>query len=72
MRPERVYQLAIATGHMARTRLLFDHAAAQARFGASVFWLRRAAAFPNEQEAVAYWQIKRDGARRGIVEVIPE
>lgn len=51
------------------TRLLFDHLAADAHFGASVFWLRRQAAFDGEQAAVEYWQIKRDGQRRGIVEV---
>jgi hypothetical protein len=53
-------------------RLLFDHAAAQAHFGCSVFWLRRLAAFPSEQAAVEDWQMKRDGTRRGIVEIIPE
>jgi hypothetical protein len=51
--------------------LLFDHGAAQAHFGASVFWLRRMAAWPNEQAAVEFWQVKRDGGRRGIVEVTP-
>ncbi len=50
--------------------LLFDHGAAQAHFGASVFWLRRLAAWPNEQAAVEFWQVKRGGGRRGIVEVI--
>lgn len=50
-------------------RLLFDHPAAQAHFGASIFWLRQLAALPNEEEAVLGWQLKRDGARRGIVEV---
>ena len=49
--------------------LLFDHGAAQAHFGASVFWLRRLAAWPNEQAAVEFWQVKRGGGRRGIVEV---
>jgi hypothetical protein len=29
--------------------LLFDHGAAHARFGASVFWLGRPAAWPNER-----------------------
>ena len=29
-------------------RLLFDHAAAQAHFGSSVFWLRRLAAWEGE------------------------
>jgi hypothetical protein len=50
-------------------RLIFDHAAAQAHFGASIFWLRGLAALPDEEEAIASWEIKRDGTRRGIVEV---
>lgn len=53
-------------------RLLFDHSAAQAHFGASVFWMRRLAALGGEQAAVEFWQTKRDGSRRGIVEIIPE
>lgn len=53
-------------------RLLFDHASAQAHFGASVFWMRRLAALGGEREAVEFWQVRRDGGRRGIVEVIPE
>ena len=54
------------------TRLLFDHLAAEAYFGASVFWLRRLAALEGEQAAVEYWQAKRDGERRGIVEIVLE
>jgi hypothetical protein len=50
-------------------RLVFDHPAAQAHFGASIFWLRRLAALPTEEEAVLGWQVKRDGTRRGIVEI---
>jgi hypothetical protein len=50
-------------------RLVFDHSAAQAHFGASIFWLRQLAALPNEEEAVLGWQLKRDGTRRGIVDV---
>jgi hypothetical protein len=53
-------------------RLLFDHAAADARFGASVFWMRRLAALGGEQEAVEFWQVRRDGGLRGIIEIIPE
>ena len=53
-------------------QLLFDHAAAQAHFGASVFWVRRLAAWQGEQPAVEFWQIKRGGGRRGIVEITPE
>ena len=54
------------------TRLLFDHAAAQAAFGASVFWLRRLAAWEGEATVIEYWQVKRGGDRRGIIEIIPE
>jgi len=54
------------------TRLLFDHAAAQAAFGASVFWLRRLAAWEGEDTTIEYWQVKRGGDRRGIIEIIPE
>ena len=51
--------------------LLFsDHAVAQARFGASVFWIRYLAALDGEQKAMEGWQIKRDGGQRGIVEII--
>lgn len=54
------------------TRLLFDHAAAQAHFGASVFWLRRVAALGGEQATIEHWQIRRDGGLRGIVEIVSE
>jgi hypothetical protein len=54
------------------TRILFDHAAAQAHFGASVFWLRRLAALGGEEQAIAGWQIKRDGSCRGIIEIVEE
>ncbi len=53
-------------------RILFDHTAAQNRLGASVFWIRRAAAIGGEQAAVGYWQITRSGGQRGIVEVIKD
>jgi len=52
--------------------LLFDHLAAQSRFGASVFWVRSLAALGGEDEAVAHWQIKRNGQRRGIIEIVEE
>jgi predicted nucleotidyltransferase len=51
------------------TAILFDHLAAQNYAGASVFWLRRRATLGGEQTAIEDWQIKRDGSRRGIVEV---
>ncbi len=53
-------------------RVLFDHAAAQAHFGASVFWLRRLAALGGEEQAISGWQIKRDGTCRGIIEIVEE
>lgn len=53
-------------------RLLFDHGAAQAHFGGSVFWLRRLAAWEGEQATVEYWQVKRGGDLRGIVEIVQE
>ena len=56
----------------AEARLLFDHAAAQASFGASVFWFRRQAALEGEAAALELWQVKRDGSLRGIVEIVPE
>ncbi len=58
--------------HASDDRLLFDHGTAQAHFGASVFWLRRLAAMDGEDCAIGHWQIKRDGTRRGIVEVLEE
>jgi len=49
---------------------LFDHAQADAEFGASVFWLRPALLLLETlDEFIAHWQIKRDRTRRGIVEV---
>lgn len=53
-------------------RLLFEHSSAQDHFGCSVFWVRRLAALGGEQAAIEDWQIKRDGTRRGIVEITGE
>jgi hypothetical protein len=52
--------------------IIFDHQAAQNVLGASVFWIRLLAAIDGESEALQHWQIKRDNARRGIVEVISD
>lgn len=53
-------------------RTLFSHAEAQARYVASIFWLREGMlSEPLMQEFLDTWQIKRDGAKRGIVEVQP-
>jgi len=107
LRLERVYNVAWATGYLARcvvfgsfvtakpfpndvdvfllmedtfhvaqlageAQLLFEHPVAQARFGASVFWLRRLAVLDDEETALLHWQITREGSQRGIVEIIPE
>jgi hypothetical protein len=52
--------------------LLFDHAAADAHFGASVFWVCRLAALGGEQPMVEYWQAKRGGGQHGIIEIVEE
>jgi hypothetical protein len=52
--------------------LLFHHLEAEARFGAIVFWARRAEALGGQQAMVEYWQVRRDGGQRGIVEIVPE
>lgn len=52
------------------TAILFSHLAAQAYFGASVFWLRRQSALGGEESTVEQWQVKREGTRRGIVELV--
>jgi len=44
----------------------------QAYFGASVFWLRRLAALGGEEETVADWQLKRNGERRGILQIVED
>lgn len=64
---EDTFDLGQQTGE---TQILFDHAAAQAHFGASVFWLRRLAVLGGEEQTIAGWQIKRDGTRRGIIEIV--
>jgi len=53
-----------------QARSLFDHTIAQAQLGASVFWFRRLACLEGEQAAVEYWQVKRGGGSRGIIEII--
>ncbi len=53
-------------------RIIFNHLASQNYEGASIFWLRRMAALDGEDAAVEHWQIKRDGKKRGIVEVLKD
>ena len=52
--------------------LVFQHLEADSHFGASVFWTRRAGAVGGESAMVEYWQVRREGGRRGIVEIVPE
>jgi hypothetical protein len=52
------------------TALIFDHVTTQNYEGASIFWIRRLAALEGEEATVSYWQLKRDGTKRGIVEII--
>ena len=52
------------------TAVVFDHVASQNYEGASIFWTRRLAALGGEKATVEYWQRKRGGKKRGIVEVI--
>ena len=66
---ENTFDMGQLTGE---ARVLFDHAAAQAHFGASVFWLRRLAALGGEEQTIVGWQIKRDGTCRGIIEIVKE
>jgi hypothetical protein len=69
-----VFMLMEDTFEVGRVRgeaaVIFNHTAAQGAEGASVFWIRRAAAIGGEDAAIADWQVKRDGGERGIVEVI--
>ena len=52
--------------------LVFQHLSAEAHFGASLFWTRRSGALGGEQAMIEYWQLRRDGGRRGIVEIVSE
>lgn len=66
---EDTFDLASVSGEAA---LLFRHMEADTHFGASVFWTRRSGAIGGEQAMIEYWQIRREGGQRGIVEIISE
>lgn len=66
---EDTFDLASVTGEAA---LPFQHLEADARFGASIFWTRRSGAIGGEQAMIEHWQVRREGGRRGIVEVVRE
>lgn len=66
---EDTFDLASVEGQAA---LPFQHMQAQAWLGASVFWARRSGAIGGEQAMIEYWQVRREGGKRGIVEVMRE
>ena len=52
------------------SRTVFSHADAEARFGARVFWVREGMLSDEAMGMLLEtWQTKRDGSKRGIVEV---
>ena len=51
-------------------RELLEHHRATSKFQASIFWIRPAMLLLESlDDFIAYWQIKRDQTRRGIIEV---
>jgi predicted nucleotidyltransferase len=56
----------------AEASVLFDHARANDEVGASIFWIRPDMLLGEPLEQfLGFWQTKRDGRRRGIVEIQP-
>jgi hypothetical protein len=66
---EDTFELGSVTGEAV---LVFQHMEADSHFGASVFWTRRSGALGGEQAIVEYWQARRQGGLRGIVEIVLE
>lgn len=66
---EDAFDLASVTAEAA---VVFDHMETQAHFGASVFWTRRSGAIGGEHAMIEYWQVRREGGKRGIVEIVGE
>jgi hypothetical protein len=61
-----------AEGCPAELSVLFDHSRANDELGASVFWIRPVMLLGEPLEHfLAFWQTKRDGRRRGVVEIQP-
>lgn len=52
--------------------LIFQHLESEVHFGASIFWTRRSGALGGEEAMLEYWQVRRDGGKRGIVEIVAE
>lgn len=56
----------------AESAVLFDHARANDELGASIFWVRPDMLLGEPLESfLAFWQVKRDGQRRGTAEIQP-
>ncbi len=54
------------------SQTVYSHADAEARFGASIFWIRERMLSPEHlHEFIDTWQTKRDGTKRGILEITP-
>jgi len=66
---EDSFDVACVTGEVA---MVFQHMEADAHFGASVFWTPRSGAFGGEQAMVEFWQNRREGGKRGIIEITTE
>jgi hypothetical protein len=66
---EDSFDLPAMTGEAA---LVFQHMEADAHFGASVFWTKRSGALGGEQAMIEYWQARREGGQRGIIEIVGE
>ncbi len=62
------FDVAVVTGDAAT---VFRHADAGAQLGASVFWATRSGAFGGDQAMVEFWQVRRAGGLRGIIEITP-
>ena len=59
-------------GCSVESSVLFDHARANDELGASIFWVRPDMLLGEPLEQfLAFWQTKRDGRRRGVVEIQP-
>ncbi len=66
---EDSFDLVAVTGEAA---LVFQHMEADAHFGASVFWIKRSGALGGEQAMVEFWQARREGGKRSIIEIVGE
>lgn len=66
---EDAFDVGTVTGDAA---VVFRHADADAQLGASVFWVTRSGAFGGVQSMVEFWQARRGGGHRGILEIVPE